>query len=215
MVRDEHTPFIEDIPAYAIGALDAEDALALESHLKTCASCRTELAEYRALGESLLMTVPSKQPSAALRKRLQSRLPGAQKSARRKVTISFGRLAVGFAVFALLVLNLFSFMQLRQIQNQQALLLNQMEDAQVALAMLSSPNIQALSLSGGSVSGSLLLDKNQNRAIIIAQNLPALSKDWTYQVWLIEPNGTRISIGLFRPEGGQSYTTKAIWAAKT
>jgi len=52
MARDEHIPYLENIPAYAIGALDAEDVSALETHLQTCASCRTELAEYRVLSES-------------------------------------------------------------------------------------------------------------------------------------------------------------------
>ena len=70
MAQNEHPRFIENIPAYAIGALDGADITALESHLKTCASCRAELAEYRAVSESLLTAVPPKQPSVALRKRL-------------------------------------------------------------------------------------------------------------------------------------------------
>lgn len=210
MATDEHISFIENIPAYAIGALDADDITALESHLKTCASCRTELAEYHALSESLLMAVPPKQPSTALRKRLQSRLPSARKPPRPQVTWSFSRLAIGFAVFTLLVLNFVSFAQLWQIQSQQASLLNRVENAQVALAMLSSPNIQTLSITGGQVSGSLLVDKDNNKAILIAQNLPALTENQIYQIWLVKPDGGRVSAGLFRPESGQSYTTKAI-----
>lgn len=210
MARDEHAPFLENIPAYAIGALDEEDIITLESHLKTCASCRTELAGYRALSESLLMAVPPKQPSAALRKRLQSKLPNAQTSARPKLSFSFSRLAMGFAVVALLMLNLFSFMQLRQIQSQQASLLKQVENAQIALAVLSSPNVQMLTISGQNVSGTILLDKDQNKAVLIAQNLPVLTEDQIYQIWLIQPDGGRVSAGLFSPESGQLYTTKAI-----
>jgi anti-sigma-K factor RskA len=210
MARDEHAPYLENIPAYAIGALDAEDVAALEAHLKTCASCRTELAEYRAVSASLLTATPPKQPSAALRKRLPSRLPSAQKSTRPQWTFSFSNLALGLAVIALLVLNIFSFVQLRQIQSQQASLLNQVENAQIALAMLSSPNIQTVLINGENVSGTILLDKDHNQAFLIVGDLPALANDQIYQIWLVKPDGGRDSAGLFRPATGQSYTTKAI-----
>jgi anti-sigma-K factor RskA len=210
MSEVDHTPFIENIPAYAMGALDSGDVSALESHLATCASCRTELAEYRTLSESLLMAVPPKEPSAALRKRLQSRLPSAQKVSRPPVTWSFSQLALGLAVIALLVLNLLSFAQLRQVQNQQARLLCQVENAQVALAMLSSANIQTVHISGENVSGTLLLDKDHNQAFLIFGDLPALADDQIYQIWLVKPDGGRDSAGLFRPESEQTYTTKAI-----
>ena len=76
--------------------------------------------------------------------------------------------------------------------------------------MLSSPNIQTLSISGGQVSGSLLVDKNNNKVVLIAQNLPALTENQIYQIWLVKPDGGRVSAGLFHPESGQSYTTKTI-----
>ena len=214
MSQNEHTPFIENIPAYAIGALDADDIAALEAHLRTCASCRTELAEYRALSASLLTATPPKQPSATLRKRLQSRLPGAQKVSRPRFAWSFNYLAVGLVVVALLALNLLSLMQLRQIQNQQAVLLHQVEDAQAALEILSSPKVQMLAISGENASGTILLDWKTNTAVLIAQHVPQLKENQIYQIWLVGSNGDRTSAGLFRPESGQLYTTKAIAPAQ-
>lgn len=210
MIHDEHVPHRENIPAYTLGALEAEDVAALETHLETCASCRTELAEYSLVGESLLTTVPPKQPPAVLRKRLQNRLPGAQRSTQS--TFSFSRLAWGFALVALLVLNLFSFLQLRQIQSQQAALLNQVENAQVALALLSSPNIQMVSIAEGNVAGTVLLNYQQNTAVLLVRGLPVPKEDTIYQIWLIKPDGGRISAGLFRPESGGPYTTQPISA---
>lgn len=210
MRGNEHSPFIENIPAYALGALDVGDIAALESHLKTCASCRTELAEYRAVGESLLTAIPPKQPSAALRKRLQNRLPGTQRSSRLQIRWSFGQFAMGAAVIALLVVNLFSFAQLRRLQVQQASLVNQVENAQIALAVLSSPNIQLLPISGENISGTLLLDKDRNKAVLIAEDFPVLAENQIYQIWLIQPDEQRVSAGLFRPRIGQSYTTQDI-----
>lgn len=210
MTHDEHAPFRENIPAYALGALDADESAALESHLTTCASCRTELAEYRSLSQSLLTAVPPKQPSAALRKRLQNRLPSAGQPSRPKWNFSFSRLAMGLAVLALLALNLASFMQVRQIRAQQASLLNQVADTQAALALLSSSTLQLVAIDGINISGTLLLDKQNNQAVLIARNLPALAEDQIYQIWLIEPDEGRVSAGLFRPESGGTYTTKVL-----
>ena len=210
MSQSEHTPFSENIPAYAIGALDADDIAALEAHLRTCASCQTELAEHRALSASLLTATPPRPPSAALRKRLQSQLPSARKVSRPQFAWSFSRLATGAAIAALLVLSLLSFTQLRQIQNQQAVLLHQVEDAQVTLALLSSPNTQMLAINGEAASGKILLDRESNMAVLIAERLPQLEQNQTYQIWLVSSNGDRTSAGLFRPESGQIYTTKAI-----
>jgi anti-sigma-K factor RskA len=208
MLRDEHTPFLENIPAYAMGALDAEDINALESHLKTCASCRTELAGYRAVSESLLMATPPKQPSAELRKRLQSRLPSAQKSSRPRFSWSFGQLAVGMALVLLLALNTYSILQMRSLQLAQTQLTRQYKTGQTLISMLSYPTTQRLAINSDSVVGSLLLDKDRNIVALIVWNMPKLEEDKTYQAWLIDPNGERVSAGIFRPESGQAYTTQ-------
>ncbi|MEW5827289.1 MAG: anti-sigma factor, partial [Chloroflexota bacterium] len=212
--HDEHTPFLDDIPAYALGALDAEEAAALESHLRTCASCRDELAGYRLVSDSLLTAVPPKPPSAALRKRLQNRLPGGQKQPRPRLAWTFSQWPVGLAFAVLLILNIFTLVQLQGIRTQQAGLLHQVGNAQVALAMLSYPGVQTLPVSGENVSGTLLLDADRNTAVLVAWNLPELPAGQTYQVWLVEPDGGRVSAGIFRPESGQPYTTETIASAQ-
>ncbi|HEY5728915.1 MAG TPA: anti-sigma factor [Anaerolineales bacterium] len=210
MTHDEHTPHRGNIPAYAIGALDDRDVAALETHLRSCLSCQNELAEYRAMSASLLMAVPPKHPPAALRTRLAGKLPSARKITRPRFTFSLNRFALGLTVIALFVLNLVSLMQLRQIQSQQARLSSQFENAQAALVMLSSPNIIMLPVLGENVSGTLLLDRERNQAVLVTQNLPPLSENQIYQIWLVKPDGGRDSAGLFSPESGQSYTTQNI-----
>jgi len=210
MIHEKHAPFLENIPAYALGALDADDVAALDTHLEGCASCRTELAEYRAMSESLLTAVSPKQPSVMLRRQLQNQLPSARKKSSPKCTWNFYRLAVGVAVIALLALNLISLNQTRQIQNQQAELVNQVNDAQFALAMLSYPGVERLSVEGEDLTGSFLLDGDRNIAALIVWNMPQLSKDQTYQAWLIDPQGGRVSAGVFSPQTSEAYTTQLI-----
>ena len=210
MARDEHTPFIDKIPAYALGALDTEDVAAIESHLWTCASCRTELAEYRNVSDSLLTALPPQSPPLALRRRLQNQLPSARKPSRPQWTWSFGQLATALAVVALLVLNMSSFLQVRQMQYQQAQLLDKVENSEVVLGMLSSPSVEQIPISGDVASGTLLLDRENNKAVLIVENLPQLDEGQTYQAWLVQPDGGRISAGIFKPEDGQSPITKTI-----
>jgi anti-sigma-K factor RskA len=200
MTYFEHLPFRENIPAYALGALDAKDAVALESHLRTCASCQEELAAYRATSNNLLMSLPPQEPSAALRKRIQGRLPSAQQATRSRWNWSFSRLAVGVAIILLLLLNAFSFLQVRALQSQQAQLMDQIQNGQMALVMLSYPNTQSFAIKQESVTGSLLLDKEYNNAVLILRGLPSLSENQTYQVWLISPDGDRTSAALLRPQ---------------
>ena len=214
MAHDEHSLLREDIPAYALGALDAEDVRALEAHLQACEACRAELADYRAISDNLLMTIPSREPSPALRKRLQRRLPSAQstqKGARPRFVWSFGQLSVAGALVLLFVMNLFSFVQLRELQQQQLSMLRQSQNNQAALAMLSYPGTESLPINAGNISGTVLLDRDRNSAALVAWNLPELTEAQIYQIWLIEPDGHRVSAGLFRPQTELPYTTQPVF----
>lgn len=214
MTYYEHVPFRENIPAYALGALDAEDVAALEAHLRTCASCREELASYRATSNSLLMALPPREPSAALRKGLQKRLPSAQKAARPRLNWSFSRVALGLAIVLLLALNVFSISQVQALRRQQAQLMDQIQNGQMALAMLSYPHTQSFPIQHENVTGSLLLDREYNNAVLILRGLPSIPEDQTYQVWLISPNGERMSAGLVRPQTDLPYISAPIYSTQ-
>jgi len=216
----QHSVFHEDIPAYALGALDADETAALEAHLLTCESCRQELADYRGVSDNLLAALPPRQPPAALRDRLRDRLRAAlpsaqQKAAPRRPAWSFGRLALGAGLVLLLALNLFSFLQLRDLQRQQAQLLQQVQQDQAALAMLSYPGTQSFPIEAGQVSGTLLLDRDRNAGMLIVWDLPPLPADQTYQAWLVQPDGIRVSAAIFRPQNTDAYTVGMISAPQS
>ena len=213
MTQDQSDIFRENIPAYALGALDAEDVRALESHLQTCEACRIELADYRALSESLLMATPAQNPPASLRRRLQRRLPSAQKTSSPRFVWSFGQIAMGLALMLLLALNVSSYIQIQSLQRQQAQLANQLQNGQTILAMLAYPNTQTLPIKADNIAGTLLIDKELNTAMIIVWGLPQLDASQTYQAWLIDPQGKRTSAGIFRPQPDQPFTSAALFSA--
>jgi anti-sigma-K factor RskA len=211
MAWDEHSIFRENLSAYALGALDADELHALEAHLQTCDSCRAELAEYRAISDGLLTALPPRPPSAALRKRLQSQLPSAQKKVQPRFAWSFGRLALAGGLALLLLMNAFSLIQMRKLQNQQAALAQQVRTSQFALSMLAYPSTQAIPIAADNLTGSVLLDRERNTAALVMWHLPELGEDQTYQAWLIQPDGQRVSAGIFRPQKDESYTTKPVY----
>jgi len=210
MPSKKHTPFLENIPAYALGALDADEASALEAHLKTCASCRDELAAYRALSDSLLMAIPPKTPPASLRRRLQGKLPGAHKSFRSHLKWSLGQSALAVAFIVLLLLNVFSILQIRSFQQQQAQLSGQLQSEQTELALLSYPGIKTIPINENGITGTLLLDSDRNAVALFAWNLPQLPTNQTYQAWLIDSQEDRTSLGIFRPDPNLPFTSFSI-----
>jgi anti-sigma-K factor RskA len=214
MAHTQCASFRENIPAYALGALDADEAAALEAHLRTCDSCPAELAAYCAIRDTLLTAVPPQQPPAALRQRLQARLPGAQKPRRLWSSWSFGQFAVGMAIILLAALNVFSLLQIQALQRQQAQFAHQIQTGQVAFAMLAYPDTKSLPISGSNVAGTLLLDKEHNAAVLIIWNLPSIADSQTYQIWLIDPNGKRTSAGLFRQDAGQPFTAQSVFSTQ-
>ena len=211
MAHDPCASFREDIPAYALGALDTVEALALESHLRACDACLTELAAYRAIGDALLLAPAPQLPPVALRGRLQRRLPDAHPRRSSSVRFSWMQLVLGAAVVMLIVLNLFSLAQLQALQRQQAQIAQQAETQQAVLAILAYPNIQSFPIWQDGVSGRLLVDNHHNVAALILWNLPPLPENQTYQIWLADAQGDRTSAGLFRPEDGQALTSEVFF----
>jgi len=121
---------------------------------------------------------------------------------------------VGLAIVFLLALNIFSIWQVRALQSQQAQLMDQIQNGQMALAMLSYPNTQSFPIKEESVTGSLLLDKEYNNAVLILRGLPTIPDEQTYQVWLIAPDGERTSAGLLRPQTDLPFISEPVYSTQ-
>ena len=217
MTPNQCATFRENIPAYALGALDVDEAAALEAHLRICDSCPEELAGYRAVSDTLLTIVSAQRPPAALRRRLQGRLPGLpgrQKTRWQWPSWSFGQFALGTALALLVALNIFSLLQTQAIQRQQAQFAHQIQVGQAAFAMLAYPDTKSLPITGSNIAGTLLFDKEHNAAVLIVWGLPPIAENQTYQIWLIDPKGGRTNAGLLRQEAGQPFTSQSIFSAR-
>lgn len=68
-----HDGILENLPAYALGGLEPEEARMVEEHLRGCDSCRGELASYELPIHALDLSVPEASPPEGARERLLAR----------------------------------------------------------------------------------------------------------------------------------------------
>jgi anti-sigma-K factor RskA len=215
MSRENCFPHQDNLAAFSLGALDAMEAAALESHLATCADCVAELADYQTVATGLLHALPPQMPSANLRRKLASRLPSAQKRTSSLPAFSFNQFATVTLVAVLLGLNIFSVLQIRKLQAQQNALSERLAAEQSTIGMLAHPGTELVLITADlpEMTGSVLFDEQKNTAVLVLWNLPELEAEQTYQIWLINAQGERFSAGLFTPSNEQEYTTASVEAS--
>jgi anti-sigma-K factor RskA len=176
--------FQDLLPCYALDALDPNEVKALETHLRSCADCRAALEEYRAVSDGLLFAMPCQSPPPRVRARLIARLASgkAQSPGRRTWRIA---------------------------NVQQAALTEELYSNQKALSLVAYPQSRTFSVSG-KATGTLVLNSELRAGVLFVWGLEPLDAAHTYQVWLIQPDGKRVSGGLFRPEPGESFVSAFI-----
>lgn len=64
--------WLDDVPGYVLGALDADASAAFESHLETCDECRSKVAELALVGDALATAIPPRTPPSGLKARILS-----------------------------------------------------------------------------------------------------------------------------------------------
>ncbi len=68
----EHHDCGADVAAYALHALDPEEAAAFERHLEQCTICRDELTAFRSVIDALPMSVPAVTAPRKLRRHVMA-----------------------------------------------------------------------------------------------------------------------------------------------
>jgi anti-sigma-K factor RskA len=81
-----HEEYKEMLPALALSALDAEDALSLNQHLADCAECRRELADWESTAAALALSASPAEPAPAVRERIMSAVRAEKQSAQQQAS---------------------------------------------------------------------------------------------------------------------------------
>jgi anti-sigma-K factor RskA len=221
-----HQEYADAIAAYALHALDAAEARALEAHLSACAECRAELAELQRAVSGIGLNSIAEEPPADLRAKIVDRaqLTRGTRSARSLTSDKPSSSAIvpwmiAAASIALVAATGFYSLMQRQ-QTADALAAKAAADARVAsmqrqldglterIAVLSAPDAIQIKLAGQpdapKASASVVMSPTKGM-VLTAVNLPQLAAGKIYQLWVVTKQAP-VSIGTFEVAADGSVT---------
>lgn len=215
------------VAAYALGALDADEARAFEAHLAECPACRAELAAYEDTVAAMSAALPVAHPPAELRERvlgaarearapepvvdITSRRPAAE-TARVAPRGGLSRFAAFGTAAAAVVAAVAAFGwwsardQVRDLRSRVANLeaASGAQAAQLAardslLATVLGVDAREARLASTDrpPSARLIWSPARGRVVLSVAELPPAPTGRTYQLWGIPEGGAPVSLGVF------------------
>ena len=211
----DRTELLTLIPAYAIGALDHDDRVEVESWLQTDPEAQAILAEYRAVADQLVTLAPLRRAPDHLQADLRQRLAASRKTApaveetpappvavrrwfprRARVVLSAA------AIFAVIIVGLVI------VQIVSAPEPAPTGAADLYTRLVAEQNVSRYAVVPGEVTdslwGDIVVSHDGSQAVMRVGDLPAIGEDQVFQMWLIDASGTRTSGGLFQGHDSQT-----------
>ncbi|HAX23515.1 MAG TPA: zf-HC2 domain-containing protein [Thermomicrobiales bacterium] len=214
------------IPAFALHALDPDDAERVRGHIALCDACAAELVAYERAVEALpyaapAMSVPLR-ARAALLLRIDEREPVSAASARRRERRRFGwlpaspRLAGALAAPALVLLLVIGVMGARLYEQQQRIEAIQAEQDRTVRTLAEAPVTVGSTFIAPfaadrdlapDAKAKLIVNRESDSALIVAVDLPTPAEGQRYIVWMRFADGTDFANGgelRVDPDGGKA-----------
>lgn len=210
--------FRELFEAYALGALDAEERIALEVHLATgCSDCAKSVSEARWLVSQLAYIAPDSPPSAMLKGRLMQKVRAEARNPRAegqsKTMVPFWMWAGVAALFLLTFYSILdAYRSKQQIRAANALTADaeiQLSIAKRENAILADPASLRVALSPQNSLGPELEATwhSQFGIVLTGQNVTVPTDNRVLQLWLIPnaPGGKPIPALTLRPDANGKF----------
>lgn len=184
------------IPAYALGAVDAEERAAVEALLATDAEARQLLAEYQVITDHLSLMTPARRAPDHLQSDLRRRL-AAQRAAQTDVPAPVAvaarsrlpqRLWLPLSAAAAVALVVAALLLLRG--GQPPADPGEQLFAQI-VAQADARQIPIAASANQTATGELALTADGTQAVIRVAQLPVITAEQTFQLWLIDEDGAR------------------------
>jgi anti-sigma-K factor RskA len=182
--------------AYALDALEAEEARRYEAHLARCGRCRDELASLSESASALAYATEAPQPPADLRARIlaQARSERPNVVPLRPRWIKPVAAVAAVAVCAAIALGIWAVSLSNRLDQREAELGREQRVAQ----LLAQPGSRAISFSRGT----LVVGRDGGGALVL-NRLAQPGSDRTYEAWVAD-RGAPQPAGLFK--GGAAVT---------
>ena len=215
-----HSRFAEDLALYALGTLEGNERVELESHLKDCAECRHELEQLRGDAASLALAASGPAPPQRARERLmnavtrEARISLEQPSRRR---ISWWSQMGWVTAAAVVVIAALLWRTDASLSSRMATLQGEFNEQQTELqraqevtATLTATDALRVTIvpprAAPQPQGRAIYVPGRSSLIFLANNMPALSARRAYELWLIPRSGSPIPAGVFKPDAHGNAT---------
>jgi anti-sigma-K factor RskA len=184
----------ELIAGYVLGDLDSEEVRELERLLAQNPELVKEVAQLQEVMALLPYEIPEVQPSPQLRSKILAAAQGSENPIRVKRRFSLPWIQIVAALVAV-ALGIDSYRLRQELQYTQSQLARQTE----ITAILQQPNSRIVALKGvdkSTASGSIILAPNQDKFLIVLENLSQLPKNKIYRLWAVVDD-KKIACGQF------------------
>ncbi len=212
MAAYKREELLNRIPAYVIGALDDDERAELESWLQDDPEAQAILAEYQAVADQLVVLAPLRTAPEHLQADLRQRLArssgdedarGAGGNMRDRLRgLLQGRTSWMVAAAALLVVAVVGLLFWQYDPADDTV--PPPDAATLYEQLVAQPGARQYAVVPGdvddAVSGSLIVSPDGQQAVLRVSQLPQITGDQTFQMWLIDAGGARTSGGLFGPD---------------
>jgi anti-sigma-K factor RskA len=204
----------EHYETYALGALEGEERAEMDAHLaRGCSVCTPEIERARWLVAQLAYLAPEAEPRPALRRKVADAVR-APKTAERRAWIPAW---AWVAAAALVLLSIFSVVQVRRAQRELAALNQQILTAQKQNESLEAERRlyqNAMTILAASGTKEMVLKPSGEKPlpgvraywhpnlgmVVSGEQVPGPAPDRTFQLWVLPKEGSPISAGVFRPD---------------
>lgn len=196
LMREE---LLEMLPAYALGALDADERAAVDAGLTRFPELRVELARYQAVTTGLGASTPQRTPPAALKAGLLAKTapkPAAKPSWWQRIidALSQSSLAPRLALAALVLVA--GVVLAQAVRSNLAYTAEQQKIQAIVAGSTEQIVLQGTDNAPEAVAVLHYVD-DQLQAAMQVRNLPALAGSQAYQLWLVNAKGERWSGAVF------------------
>jgi anti-sigma-K factor RskA len=212
--------FADDLPLYALDALEGEERVAIEKHLRDCSECRSEVEQLQKDLALLALSASGPISPPRCRERLIAAIANEPRQLRtrvRKRTGWLNALALAAAAAAIVFI-VFLARQNNHLQEQLADLRarataeeQQLRQANELLSALTSANAEHFTLVANNTApqpqGKAIYDRRSGTLVFLASNMPAIPLHKAYELWLIPTSGAApIAAGIFKPNARGTAT---------
>jgi anti-sigma-K factor RskA len=206
-VTEEHEHLIDNLAAYALGALEGPERIRVERHLVTCPACASSLEQYRgvvgALPLGLEPVPPPAEAWATIRAEAVRRRPCGAETAPVKGWPVWRR--VMWPVLSGLAASLLIWNVVLQLE------LTRRPPGPEVEALARRPGRLVILTGPAGASGRLLVAIDGLHGHLATAGLRPLAADRTYQLWFLRPGAPSRSGGTFRVDSrGRAWATITV-----